>query len=135
MIKAKELKCPNCKHKESLESLNIREDSKMFFCDLKLKYDINREIVKNYKRDLDIYTLMCFACNHITNFAADPTNQSGKAINGVEYFETFKYDSIEEFPEYCGKVARSFFYALVNMVDALDFKCPVAKSKFDKIKI
>ena len=135
MIKAKELKCPNCKHKESLESLNIREDSKMFFCDLKLKYDINREIVKNYRRDLDIYTLMCFACNHITNFAADPTNQSGKAIDGVEYFETFKYDSIEEFPDYSGKVARSFFYALVNMVDALDFKFPVAKSKFDKIKI
>ena len=53
MIKAKELKCPNCKHKESLESLNTREDSKMFFCDLKLKYDINREIVKNYKRDLE----------------------------------------------------------------------------------
>ncbi len=135
MIEAKELICPNCQHKENFEALNTREDSKMFFINLKLKWDINREIVKNYKKDLDIFTMMCFACNHISNFAADPTNQSGKAIEGIEYFETFKYDSMEEFPDYCRKVGRQFFYSLVNMVDALDFKYPVAKSKFDKIKI
>ena len=135
MIEAKELICLNCQHKENFEALNTREDSKMFFINLKLKWDINREIVKNYKKDLDIFTMMCFACNHISNFAADPTNQSGKAIEGIEYFETFKYDSMEEFPDYCRKIGRQFFYSLVNMVDALDFKYPVAKSKFDKIKI
>ena len=135
MIEAKELICLNCQHKENFEALNTREDSKMFFINLKLKWDINREIVKNYKKDLDIFTMMCFACNHISNFAADPTNQSGNAIEGIEYFETFKYDSMEEFPDYCRKVGRQFFYSLVNMVDALDFQYPVAKSKFDKIKI
>ena len=31
MIKAKELKCPNCKHKESLESLNTKKTQKCFF--------------------------------------------------------------------------------------------------------
>ena len=42
------------------------------------------------KDGLHTYPLICFNCNTITEWGADPLNESGKAVKGVEYFETKK---------------------------------------------
>jgi len=88
MEKITQLTCLNCKHTEDIENMNFRKNSKIFMA--------RKGIVVSWESGLDIYTILCFACKHLTNFASDPTNESGKAIGGVQYFETFRYDSTEE---------------------------------------
>ena len=56
------------------------------------------------KDGLDIYPLYCLKCNYITEWAADPNNVSGKAIDGVEYFKTFKIN----------KKFKSYFECIKN---------------------
>ena len=34
--------------------------------------------------------MICFKCKSLTEFAADPNNASGRALDGVEYFKTKK---------------------------------------------
>jgi len=43
-----------------------------------------------------IYPMICFRCKTITEFADDPDNFSGKAIEGVEYFKTKKITKKEK---------------------------------------
>ena len=83
-----QLTCLNCKHTEDIENMNFRKNSKIFMS--------RAGIVNSWESGLDIYTMLCFACKHLTNFASDPTNESGKAIKGVQYFETFKYNDTSQ---------------------------------------
>ena len=39
---------------------------------------------------LHIYPLICFNCKTITEYASDTENQSGNAVEGIEYFKTKK---------------------------------------------
>ena len=72
--------CQNCNQKEDLQDINIRGESLICIAQKPRK-----------RRDgLDIFPLLCFGCNFVSEFASDPTNISGKAVDGVEYFETFK---------------------------------------------
>ena len=79
--KMKKLTCKNCKHEETLEDINLSFNTKILIA----KVPRVRE-----KDGLNIYPLHCLKCDHITEWASDPNNASGKAIDGVEYFKTFK---------------------------------------------
>ena len=85
MGKITQLTCQNCKHTEDIENMNFRKDSKMYMMKLYLQQRENPE--------LQIYTFICFSCNHLTNYA-------GKIFGGPEYFETYKYDANVKFDNY-----------------------------------
>ena len=73
--------CQKCGHYETLESINKSAITKILIA----------PFPRVRKKDgLDIYPLYCLKCNYITEWAGDPHNISGKAIEGVEYFKTFK---------------------------------------------
>ena len=77
------LECPNCRIEESLFNLNNRESATiMIFGEGKPKI--------RSKDGLHTYPLICFNCNTITEWGADPLNESGKAVKGVEYIKTKK---------------------------------------------
>ncbi len=81
MKKMKKLICKKCEHKETLEKINQSATTKILIA----------QIPKIREKDrLNIFPLYCLKCNFITEWAADPNNNSGKAIEGVEYFKTFK---------------------------------------------
>lgn len=86
--------CPNCKIKEDLFNLLHRESATVII------YNEGKPRVRP-EDGLHIYPLICFKCKKVTEFASDPMNQSGKAIDGVEYFssrkinETDKQDAID----------------------------------------
>jgi len=85
----KELICKNCNHSETLEKINGSAITKIL---------IAPNPRQREKDGLDIYPLYCLKCNYITEWAADPNNNSGKAIGGVEYFKTFKIN--KKFKQY-----------------------------------
>jgi|TARA_B100001964_G_scaffold240671_1_gene311030 hypothetical protein len=85
MGKITQLTCPNCKHTEDIENMNFRKNSKIYMIKLYLQQRENPE--------LQIYTFICFSCNHLTNYA-------GKIFGGPEYFETYKYDANVKFDNY-----------------------------------
>ena len=77
----KSLICKKCGHKETLEDINQSATTKILIA----------QVPRVREKDgLNIYPLYCLKCNFITEWAADPYNNSRKAINGVEYFKTFK---------------------------------------------
>ena len=92
--KMKKLICKNCKHEETLEDINLSFNTKILIAPV--------PIVKK-KDGLNIYPLHCLKCDYITEWAADPNNNSKKAIDGIEYFKTFKinkkYKSYFDFTE------------------------------------
>ena len=77
----KSLICKKCGHKETLEDINQSATTKILIA----------QVPRVREKDgLNIYPLYCLKCNFITEWAADPYNNSRKAINGIEYFKTFK---------------------------------------------
>ena len=85
----KRLICKKCGHKETLEDINLSINTKILIA----------QIPRVREKDgLHIYPLYCLKCNYITEWAADPNNNSGKAIGGVEYFKTFKIN--KKFKQY-----------------------------------
>lgn len=89
----KNLICKKCGHKETLENINYSATSKILIA----------QVPKVRKKDgLDIYPLYCLKCNFITEWAADPNNISGKAVEGVEYFKTFKIN--KKYKEYFANI-------------------------------
>ena len=92
--KMKKLICKNCKHAETLEDINLSFNTKILIA----------QVPRVREKDgLNIYPLHCLKCDYITEWAADPNNNSRKAIDGVEYFKTFKinkkYKSYFDFTE------------------------------------
>ena len=77
----KKLICKNCKHEEILEDINLSFNTKILIAQISRVRE---------KDGLNIYPLHCLKCDHITEWASDPNNDSGKAVDGVEYFKTFK---------------------------------------------
>ena len=122
----KKLICPNCKHEEQIDNLNKRKDSKMFLARLHLQHKVHK--------NLDIYTFICFECSHITNYVADIMNSSGRSIEGVEYFETYKYDDHKENNDYWD--GENKFQALKQMARDLHIvmKWDHIIKLFDEIK-
>ena len=89
----KNLICKKCGHKETLENINYSATSKILIA----------QVPRVRKKDgLDIYPLYCLKCNFITEWAADPNNISGKAVDGVEYFKTFKIN--KKYKEYFANI-------------------------------
>ena len=89
----KNLICKKCGHKETLENINCSATSKILIA----------QVPRVRKKDgLDIYPLYCLKCNFITEWAADPNNISGKAVEGVEYFKTFKIN--KKYKEYFANI-------------------------------
>ena len=89
----KNLICKKCGHKETLENINYSATSKILIA----------QVPRVRKKDgLDIYPLYCLKCNFITEWAADPNNISGKAVQGVEYFKTFKIN--KKYKEYFANI-------------------------------
>ena len=89
----KNLICKKCGHKETLENINYSATSKILIT----------QVPRVRKKDgLDIYPLYCLKCNFITEWAADPNNISGKAVDGVEYFKTFKIN--KKYKEYFANI-------------------------------
>ena len=77
----KSLICKKCGDKETLEDINQSATTKILIA----------QVPRVREKDgLNIYPLYCLKCNFITEWAADHYNNSRKAINGVEYFKTFK---------------------------------------------
>ena len=79
----KTLTCPKCQIKEELFNLFNREDSTLFL------YNQHNPRVRA-EDGLHIFPIICFKCKQVTEFASDPMNESGKAIDGVEYFSQRK---------------------------------------------
>ena len=77
----KELICKNCGHSETLEKINGSNVTKIL---------IAPHPRERKKDGLHIYPLYCLKCNYITEWAADSQNISAYAIDGIEYFKTFK---------------------------------------------
>ena len=77
------LACPKCKIFHSLLNINIDKDSKIYMYG---EYWFR----KRESDGLNIYPLLCLKCKNITEYAADPQNQSGHAVGGYEYFKTKK---------------------------------------------
>lgn len=77
----KKLICKNCENSENLE--------KIFRSAVTTILTVQIPRVRE-KDGLDIFPLYCLKCNYITEWASDPYNVSGKAVDGVEYFKTFK---------------------------------------------
>ena len=80
----KKLICKNCENSENLE--------KIFRSAVTTILTVQIPRVRE-KDGLDIFPLYCLKCNYITEWAADPNNVSGKAIDGVEYFKSFKINN------------------------------------------
>ena len=77
------LACPKCKIFHPLQNININEDSSI--------YMYGENCFRTREEDgLNIYPFICFKCNQITEYAADPANQSGHAVCGFEYFKSKK---------------------------------------------
>ena len=97
--KMKKLICKNCGHKETLENINLSISTKILIA----------KIPRIRSKDgLHIYPLYCLKCNYITEWASDPYNYSGKAIDGVEYFKKFKINN---------KYKNYFQYTKNNLVN------------------
>lgn len=105
MNKIKYLRCKKCNRKEDIETINESAVTKLL---------ITREPipVRTRKKDgLLIYPLYCLKCKLFTEWAADPFNFSGNAIDKVEYFKTFKNKSLYKFffkPIEIGLVERGY---------------------------
>ena len=68
---------------------------------------------------------MVAKCNNITSFASDPNNDSGKAIDFVEYFELYKLnrklkekilDCEKEFYEMIPIASRKIYLEKINKI-------------------
>lgn len=74
--------CDNCSTSEDISNCNMREDSRIYMA----------QIARVRSDGLDIFPLVCFDCGMVTEFAFDPTNSSGNAIEGIEFFPSFELD-------------------------------------------
>ena len=102
--------CPKCKIKEDLFNLLHREDATL------VMYNENKPRVRA-EDGLHIFPLVCFECEHVTEFASDPTNQSGKAVDGVEYFSPRKITKADK--DDAAEYARKMNSCLLKRINSI----------------
>ena len=73
------LKCPNCKNKQKVEGTMSIENPTIYF------YNENKPKIND--DGLKIYSMICFECSFVSGWATDEFNESGNAIEGIEYFD------------------------------------------------
>jgi hypothetical protein len=76
--------CTNCKDEYPFEIFKTKSDLPI--------YDFGITRVRD-SDGLDIYGLICFNCNRITEWAVDHINESKNAIHGIEYFSNYALTS------------------------------------------
>ena len=76
--------CGNCGTSEKTFKINVRENSQLFTADFLIT------TTASIPYGLDIRPLVCFKCDRVTEWAADQSNYSGNAIEGFEYFNSYK---------------------------------------------
>ena len=81
--------CPKCKIKEKMFNLYNKKNPQMMI------YNEGKPRVRATD-GLHIYPMICFNCKTMSEYASDPNNQSGKAIEGIEYFKTKKISQKEK---------------------------------------
>ena len=103
--------CPKCKIKEDLFNLLHREDATL------MMYNQNKPRVRA-EDGLHIFPLICFECEQVIEFASDPMNESGKAVDGVEYFSSRKITKKDknDAAEYA-KLMNSCLLKKINSID------------------
>ena len=84
----KTLICPKCKIPEEVENMLNRKDCTIII------YNQNFPEVRPTD-GLHVYPMICLKCKNVTEWASDPTNKSGNAIDGVEYFNTRKAEDTD----------------------------------------
>ena len=108
-INKKVLICPKCKVEEKIFNLSNRKDSSIMIYNEK-----NPRVRK--KDGLNIFPMICFKCKSLTEFAADPNNASGRALDGVEYFKTKKISekNIMDALDYAKKINNELLIKKIN---------------------
>jgi len=81
--------CPKCKIKEKMFNLLNKKNPQMMI------YNEGKPRVRATD-GLHIYPMICFNCKTMSEYASDINNQSGKAIEGIEYFKTKKISQKEK---------------------------------------
>ena len=81
--------CPKCKIKEKMFNLFNKKNPQMMF------YNEGKPRVRATDGS-HIYPMICFNCKTMSEYASDINNQSGKAIEGIEYFKTKKISQKEK---------------------------------------
>ena len=84
----KTLMCPKCKIPEEVENMFNREACTLII------YNQARPETRS-SDGLHVYPMICLKCKNVTEWASDPTNQSGKAVDGVEYIKTRKIEDTD----------------------------------------
>jgi hypothetical protein len=75
--------CPKCNIKEKMLNLLKKNDPQLMI------YNEGKPRVRS-SDGLHIYPMICFNCITMTEYASDTENQSGNAVEGIEYFKTKK---------------------------------------------
>jgi hypothetical protein len=76
--------CRNCGTSEKAFKINVRKNSQLFTANFLIT------TTASIPYGLHIRPLVCFKCDHVTEWAADQSNLSGNAIEGFEYFNSYK---------------------------------------------
>ena len=101
--------CPNCKFKEKLFNLNNNHAAKLMI------FNEDKPMIRK-KDGLNIFPMICFKCKSLTEFAADPNNASGRALDGVEYFKKKKISekNIMDALDYPKKINNELLIKKIN---------------------
>jgi len=75
--------CPKCNIKEKMLNLLKKKDPQL------MTFNEGKPRVRS-SDGLHIYPMICFNCKIMTEYASDIENQSGNAVDGIEYFKTKK---------------------------------------------
>ena len=73
------ISCQYCGNEWKFEDVNVRSETTLYCMD---------DYLTNEETGLQVNACLCFRCRRVTEFAADPLNESGLAENAIEYFRT-----------------------------------------------
>jgi hypothetical protein len=122
-LKKTKLMCLKCKIKFPIENSNLDKKCSIFMPAIPPE--------ARSSDGLEIRMLLCFKCNNITSFAADPNNDSEKAIDFVEYFDLYKLnkklkekilDCEKEFYEMIPIANRKIYLEKINKIKKIKVK-------------
>jgi len=73
------ISCQYCGNEWKFQNVNVLPETTLYCMD---------NYLTNEETGLQVNACLCFKCRRVTEFAADPLNESGMAENGIEYFKT-----------------------------------------------